>query len=187
MEPRNDRQVIWLGLLMALAMAVYAIYVDTLLRQFELPQRPSRRELIAREKSVNYYHSDLIEKISRDLKLTKGIELVFLPGGPSFPSASFNESEHSYQVLLGEGFFLSLPEPEQRALIAHEMGHIIFIPPVCYGPINCQVGADLIAALYTSPEAVISLLEKLSSSPLWTESREYRTRLEHLKLLLPEN
>ncbi|MEX2090775.1 MAG: hypothetical protein WD989_01420 [Candidatus Paceibacterota bacterium] len=169
---------------MALSVAAYAIYVDSLLHQFEPPQPRNQRELMASGKRADNY-SDLIEKLSRDLKARKGVELVLQPA-LIFPSASLEESKLVYYVLIGEGFFLSLPEPEQRALIAHEMGHIIFVPPVCANPINCQVGADLIAALYTSPETVISLLSKLSVAPHWTESQEYRIRLEHLKLLLPE-
>ena len=185
MEPHDNRQLLWIGLLMAIAMAAYAIYLDTPLRQFQLPPRPSKRELIASGKRSDYY-SDLIEKISRDLKLTKSVKLIFVPGGPLFPSGDLVESKFSYHILIGESFFFSLPEAEQRALIAHEMGHVIFVPPVCYDPVNCQAGADLIAALYTSPEAMIMLLKKLSSHPYWTESYEYRIRLEHLRLILPE-
>ena len=173
------------GLLIAIMAASFAVYMDTVFRQFHPPPKPiSKRELIALGTRADY-HSDLIEKISRDLKLKKGVELVLGPG-PFFPGGDMVELKLSYSILIGESFFLSLPEPEQRALIGHEMGHSVFVPPVCYDPIHGQVGADLLAAMYTSPEALISLLPKLSSDPYWTESREYRIRLEHLKLLLPE-
>lgn len=180
METRKNRELILAGLLFAMAMAVYAVYLDTIFRKLQEFQPLTNRELIVLGEPAQH-QAEFIEKIARELAVKKDIQMTL--GPPPFPRGRLAESALSYYILIEEDFFLGLSDIEQKALIGHEMGHIIFMPPNCKGYMSCQMGADLFAAIYTSPQAVIDLMGKLSGGPQWRESWEYKTRVEHLEKL----
>jgi hypothetical protein len=183
MEPRQTttREVLFVGLMLAAVIAACGLYLDRALREVFQLQPLTNRELIVMGRPAPY-QADFIERISRDLKINKSVELVL---GPPlvFPRGRLAESTLAYYILIEEKFFLSLTDMEQKALIGHEMGHIIFLPPNCDGYMSCQLGADLFAVLYTSPQAVIDLLEKLSDDPNWKQSLDYTTRVPALEKL----
>ncbi len=109
---------------------------------------------------------------------------------------------NEYYVFIDWGFYLSLEQSEREALIAHELGHKIYRPSlieniqldIIHGlrgyvdletkhsqiTTKYQVKADTFAAKKTSPEKVISLLNKIRID---RNGYDYKTRIENLNKL----
>lgn len=99
-------------------------------------------------------HTEFVEMVKRDLGIDRPIKI--LKGPYMFAGTGrWVESPLCYYILVDDGFWEEASDIEQKALLAHEMGHFIYSSP------SQQVGADEIAARYTSPEAVISVINKI--------------------------
>jgi len=169
-----------------LSFFVFGVILLGLMFQTRWLQPPRRgpltdQELITLGKP-SLLHADLIEQIAKDINFKNNIRLILSPDVVTKGRLVSYRSD--YYILVQKEYFLTLSDMEQRALIGHELGHIIFRgPPLCSPVIHCQIKADLFAAKYTSPEIMINLLNKISADPFWITSDEYLTRLEFLKLL----
>ena len=126
-------------------------------------------------------HKEFIDRIKRDLKIKDEVKIIL--GPPFYPLGELARQENSWAILSQENFFNSLTDIEQKALIGHELGHVLYSPPKCLRVIECQKSADKFAAAYTSPKAVIDLLNSFSNDPRWLGSEEYKQRIESLKKL----
>ncbi len=167
-----------------IGVALYAITFVAMLIHVSisyLAPPPANRELIALSKPTEI-QAEFINKISKDIKLKKDIRLLLGPYAP-IGKGRLLESPLSWFILVDEKFFIGLPDMEQKALIGHEMGHIVFTPSVCGGVIECQEDADFFAAVYTSPETVIILLDKFFIDPRDRNSEQFKLRLENMEKL----
>ena len=114
MEPRNQlRKMLLVGLLAAIAMA--AIYLDTVFRELQEFRHLTKRELIVLGKPTEH-QAEFIARISRDLAVKKEVRLIL--GPPPMPRGRLAESGLAYHILIEEKFFLGLTDMEQKALIA---------------------------------------------------------------------
>lgn len=91
----------------------------------------------------------------------------------------FDIYTRTYYVLIDDEFYNELNEEEQKALVAHETGHILF--GVSFnggrkGATEIQKLADLFAMQYVRPEYMASLLDKVYF--------DYLARKEQAKLLM---
>ena len=103
--------------------ASFAVYIDTVFRNIQELRPLTNRELIVLGEPVQY-QTEFVEKISKELRVKKDVRLIF--GPPLFPRGRLAESALTYYILIEKDFFLRLSDIEQKALIGHEMGHIIF-------------------------------------------------------------
>lgn len=147
------------------------------------PEEMLTAEQILEKYKPSSLHSDFIKKISEELKLTKNVYLILVPTRDLRTKGVLIPKDSAYYIFADETFLTSLSDIEQKALIGHEMGHIIFGCPgteIVFLP-ACQTGADLFAAMHTSPDATMSMLHKLYSDQQWNP--EYKIRIEHMKQL----
>ena len=186
METRRKPPPWQWGLLIAIMAACFMVYLDTAFRQFELLAPPNTREDLLAVGTLSEDHKDFVEGIGKELKVTKKIEVIMIPtmfftiarGG------RLVQTETSWLVLIERDFFLRLNIEEQKALIGHELGHIIFIFPRCVFYMSCQKGADRFAALHTSPDATIGFLNKLFNSTTDEKrKKEHESRVQYIERL----
>ena len=128
-------------------------------------------------------HAEFIEKIKQDLGTEKDIILLLGPYRVNFPNKSPAASilhGNSYYIFIDEEFFSELPDIEEKALIAHELGHILYTYPDNdkAAELQAQIGADAIAARYVSPEAITRLIRKNYAG---RENLELIIRLEKIR------
>ncbi len=131
-----------------------------------------------------------ITEIKKDLKI-EGIDVKILFGPYLHTTGSgmlvISNKPLRYHVLLDKNIYDQLEAQEKKALIAHEMGHIL--NKTTYQDdkettINMQVEADNYAALKTSPDTVINLLKKIFSAEMVSKHHpEYTKRVQNLENL----
>ena len=155
----------------------------------------------------NKSHSAFIEKVSQDKKFKQRNAKIRVFVGPYLQVLGFDgclKSIHSnYYVLLDWHFYNSLDQGEKEALIAHELGHIVYVPNIVEALVlevehpfknwpffknqreqistKYQILADTFSARETSPEKMISLLNKLY--PHDKNSLDYKKRMRSLENL----
>ncbi len=85
--------------------------------------------------------------------------------------------DNKYYIIIDEEFYNSLEPLEQKAVVAHEMGHLVHLRYIPTGSreanttIHAQVLADAVAAKYVGSDVVISMILKIP---------ELRARMESL-------
>ena len=151
----------------------------------------SDRQLIRDGKEIKE-HTEFVEMIKRDLGINRPITI--LKGPYMFVGVGrWVESPLRYYILVDDGFLEEATDIEQKALLAHEMGHFIYYPlrirpndNSLNKSLEIQIGADSIAARYTSPEAMISFLNKFKARLMPFEKYSetiYNKRIESLEKL----
>lgn len=160
----------------------------------------------------NTSHDNFVKKIIKDanFKRTTRVTIFLGPYEKLVGIDGFLLHEYEdYYIFIDWGFYFSLEQGEREALIAHELGHIIYRPNLAeqlqldttdqlrrysyfrklfsknssfrdrYDQIKTryQVRADYFAAKKTSPEKVISLLNRLFTN---RDGNDYQTRIENL-------
>lgn len=180
MEPRRTTfpSILLVGFLTAIVMAAYSIYLDTVFREFERLQPPTTREDLLAIGTLSEEHKEFIDRVSRELKTTKKVEVIMIPALFLVKGGRLVETREYWLILIEQDFYAGLEPMEQKALLGHELGHIIFTPPACRGYMSCQMGADLFAATHTSPDAVIGLLNKLFQEPHPKAGESYQKKAE---------
>jgi hypothetical protein len=165
------------GLLLALFAASFMAYVDAVFHHLERLRPPTREDFLT-VGTPSYEHRDFIDRVKLELNVRKDVEVIVMPTFFFGAGGKIIETPESYIILIEREFNLKLEEVEQKALLGHELGHIIYSPPKCNSYLSCQMGADLFAATHTSPEAAISLLDKLFE---YTHSKRPEAEEEHQK------
>jgi len=115
-------------------------------------------------------HAKFIEQVRKDLNTPKEIKLFLSP--VVYGIAELMETSTSYIILVDIEFYNSLSAIEQKALLGHELGHILDLEmsvlwnknyrrPSRKTAIEEQMRADSFGAKYTSPDTMIILLDKM--------------------------
>ena len=113
-------------------------------------------------------HAEFTEQIRKDLNTPKEIKLFLSP--VVYGLAELRETSTSYIILADGEFYHSISALEQRALLSHELGHVIdyqmnaiwgYQRPSRKMVIEEQIRADAFGAKYTSPDVMIILLDKV--------------------------
>ena len=182
--------------------------IVTIVGLYSLHNRQDKQPLISAVISVgveNITHTNFINRIIKNTNFeSKDRVRIFL--GPyqsilGLDGFILNDSL-DYYILIDWGFYFSLEEGEKEALIAHELGHKIYRPSLIEniqldiihelrGYIDLktrhnqittkyQTKADTFAAEKTSPEKVISVLNKIRID---RSGYDYKTRMESLNKL----
>jgi len=157
-----------------------AILIATLINYFVRPL--TLRELISIGKPTEI-QAEFINKVSKNIKVTRDVRLLLGPYTPALGRSRLLRSRRSWLILADEKFFLGLPDIEQKALISYEMSYIIFAPSSRQRMADNQKNADAFAAAYTSPEAMINILNKLVTNPRYKNSERFKLRLKNLEEL----
>ncbi|HEY4474750.1 MAG TPA: hypothetical protein VJC06_02405 [Candidatus Paceibacterota bacterium] len=146
-----------------------------------------------------YAHAEFINKLVLNKKINPKTKVrIFLDPYLIVGRGILISDPPNYYVFLDMSFYLSLNQDERKALVAHEIGHMVyeysfldkFEIRILYelGIFNkqrneiitkYQVLADRFSAENSSPEAMISLLNKLYVTRI--DNSDYKTRLESLK------
>lgn len=163
----------------------YDFRAETSVNYADTPHTYSYEELISLGKQ-SYTHMEFIDKIRRDMNNHSDIKLILgdyrfkidktgvvslgrLIRLPNLPNSIF--------ILIDKSFFENISSIEQKAIIAHELGHLIYTT----NSLRDQIGADLIAVGYTSPEAVINFLNKIYEG---REDSYYKARIARIANML---
>ena len=151
----------------------------------------SDRQLIRDGKEIKE-HTEFVAMLKRELGINRPVSI--LKGPYMFVGfGKWVESIMRYYILVDDGFWEDASAIEQKALLAHEAGHFIYHPfrfksddrsPSKY--LELQIGADMIAARYTSPEAMIAVLNELRYRVMPVSKNgelEYDKRIKSLEKL----
>lgn len=174
------------GMLVAMMAASFMVYMDSVFRQLDrLADPPTKEDLIAIGQ-LSEAHQEFVDRIRKELGVKGKVEVFMLPVLIEARGGSLKTVEGSWVISIEFGFWLLLDDMEQKALLAHELGHIIFWPPTCPTELFCQEGADLFAAMHTSPDATIGLLSKLADTAGDPKHlAELRSRIQSIEKLKP--
>ncbi len=133
-------------------------------------------------------HEDLVSRIREDLKIPKIIEIKILLGPYRYVSGEGRLIDSlnplAFIMLLDRDFYQELTPEEKIALIAHELGHLTNKPVLTRDlntDIQFQIEADTYATKYTSPEAMINLLNKADARHSGIKSEEHDLRIQNLE------
>jgi len=180
--------------------------IVTMVGLYSLHNRHDKRQLITAVIGVgveNITHADFINRIIKNTNF-KSRDRVRIFLGPYQPLLGLDgfilNDSLDYYILIDWGFYFSLEEGEKEALIAHELGHKIYRPSLIEniqldiihelrGYIDLktrhnqittkyQTKADTFAAEKTSPEKVISVLNKIRMDK---SGYDYKMRLKNLQ------
>lgn len=160
-----------------------------------LPQRPlstkkniGLNELMAIGRQ-DLKHENLISQIRKDLKIPKDnvIKVFIGPYANITGEGRLVDSNKpfGFVLLLDEIFYKNLTAEEKIALISHELGHLtnetVFLSDNIDTGIQFQIEADTYATKYARPEAMISILNKVSAKYNGLQSRQYYFRIKNLE------
>ena len=172
------------GLIIAVLAVSFMVYVNTMFRWLDrLADQLTQKDLVAISR-LSEAHQEFIDQIRKELGVKNKIGVLMLYKLPRGRGGILRKVENSFVIWIEYRFWLNLDEMEQKAFLAHELGHIIFAPPRCLTYLSCQQGADQFSALHTSSDATIRFLNKLFDNPKnenW--KREYRSRIQHIEKL----
>ena len=152
-----------LGLSILLFIGLFLFRTTTVLAQ-------TNKELIATGVE-SFDNSELIQQAKKDLQIEKLSVKIILGAYYSKEGITgrlVRDLPNGYFGLVDKDFYQRLTLPERKALIGHELGHILYVPTVHIYDLDrtgLDICADFFAVRYAGVDAVLSLLEKLYTIP----------------------
>lgn len=139
------------------------IHASNAFGQAYLIDRATTRLIMAGAESNEF--TDLIEQIKKDLKIENlSVKVIIVPHDERELTGELVKILGGYIILVNGNISKNLTLDERKALISHEMGHIMYSPKVHVYDLartGLDICADFFAVKYAGVDATLSLLEKL--------------------------
>ncbi len=187
---KQPDQLGWLPVFLVFALWLFLFFLGFQTPQIYRPQRSQHltiEEILTRS-GRDLEHEDLISQIRQDLKITSDLNIKIFVGPYENISGEGRllklENHLGFVVLLDEVFYQNLTSEEKISVIAHELGHITNKAVLAHDldtAIQFQIEADTYATKYASPEAMLSVLNKLIARHGGIKSRQFELRIKNLE------